>query len=109
MPSKPNNVALLENSLEQEDRHLDERFARAESVLLRPTAKLTTATTRKRSVRETLSMTKEDLARIAKLRERSFSYSVPANKSEIVRAGLCLLEMVSEENFRKAMAAIERL
>ncbi len=65
--------------------------------------------TASRVIRETFSMLPADFERCGTLQQRSYKTETPANKSELVRAGLWLLENASDKDFAQAIQAVEKV
>ena len=98
------------------DRKLD-RFARAEAVLEKTGAGEpentnmpdTAAIEHQRVIRDSFSLPMSDYAVISALRERALKAGIHANKSELVRAGLRLLQDLKEADFVVAVQRIEKV
>ncbi|KAK43705.1 hypothetical protein BG58_30760 [Caballeronia jiangsuensis] len=60
-------------------------------------------------IRDTFTMPRSDYEKIATLTQRCLDAGVPVNKSELLRAGLFLLEAASEEHLRAAASAVEKI
>ncbi|KXV14785.1 hypothetical protein CR51_03860 [Caballeronia megalochromosomata] len=54
-------------------------------------------------------MPRSDFEKIASLKQRCLDVGVLVNKSELLRAGLILLDSASEEQLRAAASAVERI
>ena len=96
------------------DRKLD-RFARAEAVLEKTGAgepentNMPAAAEHQRVIRDSFSLPVSDYAVISALRERALKAGIHANKSELVRAGLRLLQDLKEADFVVAVQRIEKV
>lgn len=95
------------------DRKLD-RFARADAVLDKTVAGDSEnadipAVEHQRVIRDSFSLPANDYAIISALRERALRAGVQANKSELVRAGLRMLQDMKEADFLAAVQSIERI
>ncbi len=96
------------------DRKLD-RFARAEAVLEktgageRENTNMPAAAEHQRVIRDSFSLPISDYAVISALRERALKAGIHANKSELVRAGLRLLQDLKEADFVVAVQRIEKV
>lgn len=98
------------------DRKLD-RFARAEAVLEKSGAGEpqntdipdTPAVEHQRVIRDSFSLPASDYAIISALRDRALKAGVQANKSELVRAGLRVLQEMKEADFLAAIQRIEKI
>ncbi len=119
--AKPRDIrSALGSSMRAEenravDRKLD-RFARAEAVFKDSGAGETesenaekTSVEHPRVIRDSFSLPATDYAIIATLRERALKAGVYANKSELVRAGLRLLQEMNEADFVSAVQRIEKI
>lgn len=60
-------------------------------------------------VRDTFTMPRSDYEKIAMLKQRCLDEGVLVNKSELLRAGLLLLETASQEHLRAAVSAVEKV
>ncbi|SAL88409.1 hypothetical protein AWB74_08549 [Caballeronia arvi] len=60
-------------------------------------------------VRDTFTMPRSDYGKIATLKQRCLEEGVLVNKSELLRAGLLLLEAASPEHLRDAVSAVEKI
>lgn len=60
-------------------------------------------------VRDTFTMPRSDYEKIATLTQRCLNAGVLVNKSELLRAGLILLEAASDEHLRAAASAVEKI
>jgi len=60
-------------------------------------------------VRDTFTMPRSDYEKIKKLTQRCLDEGVLVNKSELLRAGLGLLEAASSEQLRAAASAVEKV
>ncbi|SAK75651.1 hypothetical protein AWB76_04945 [Caballeronia temeraria] len=60
-------------------------------------------------VRDTFTMPRSDYEKIKKLTQRCLDEGVLVNKSELLRAGLGLLEAASPEQLRAAASAVEKV
>lgn len=97
---------------------IDDRFARADSVLLNPAGvaaaapvvpSVVVAPAHKEVVtRDTFSMPAEEHARIEQMRLVAAKENVLVNKSEIVRAALLLLAEVNSDDLLKRLAELKK-
>jgi hypothetical protein len=58
-------------------------------------------------VRDSFTMPKSDYEKLAKLKQKCLDAGVAAKKSELLRAGLAMLDAASRKQLLKAVAAIE--
>ena len=112
--------AALAKSVETEKEAIQDRFAKAESVLgtgskaagTAPKSRVPgpkKAPRRPKIVRDTFTIPEGDYALIAKIKKDCMKAGVEANKSEIVRAGLKRLAGMSQTQLKAALGAVERL
>lgn len=62
-----------------------------------------------RVIRDSFTMPSQDYEKIAQLRERCLKIGISTTKSEVLRAGLHVLENMSEETLRKIIRSIEKV
>ncbi|WP_156373482.1 hypothetical protein [Pseudorhodoferax sp. Leaf267] len=60
-------------------------------------------------VRDSFTMPREDFDRIATLKERTLDFKRPTKKSELLRAGLVVLEKLSDAQLRSVLDALAPL
>ena len=60
-------------------------------------------------VRDTFTMPRSDYEKIEVLKRRCLDVGVVVNKSELLRAGLLLLEATSQEHLYAAVSAVEKV
>lgn len=112
----------LSTSLQSEQKAVEERFARAETVLAarsvgaepivpvvetpRPTPP---ALAVPKVVRDSFTMPEADYALIGELRARLLRCGVASTKAEMLRAGLQLLAALSEEELQEAVAGLAKV
>ncbi|MBV5326507.1 MAG: hypothetical protein JZU65_02540 [Chlorobium sp.] len=106
----------LKHTIEQQDESLKERFAVAESMLMRtPTSDLKNKKTSKKDqdealvIRDTFSMPPNDYRLIDVLKKKALKQQLMVTKSEIVRAGLLHLNSLPEKDLKTALIRVERL
>ena len=100
--------AALKGSLEQEEQAVKSRFEVAESVLVRgeknedppPAVKV---------VRDSFTMPQPDYELIPVLQQQAMKIGKGINKSEIIRAGLHALILMSEHEFLATIEKVERV
>ena len=71
------------------------------------TAKKPKAPKPSKRVRDTFSMPEAEFEALRKLKTRAKSLGVPARKSEILRAGLRLLQRMDDEHFAVLLASVQ--
>ncbi len=92
------------------DRQLD-RFARAEAVLDDRAGKSPEPEKpeRERVIRDSFTLPASDYQRIARIKERALKSTFHANKSEIMRAGLLLLDELPDAELTSALRRVEKI
>lgn len=114
--------SALTTSLKEEDKSVQTRFEKAESLLSdkpRPIdapqpesqkeeiADITPP--EKKVIRDTFTMPSDDYELIAAIQERCLQSALNATRSEIVRAGLRMLHELPDENLTQALKAVEKI
>ena len=102
----------LKKTVSEEKRDVAERFSRAEVALGEAESKTRSRPNkpRKTVVRDTFSMPEEDYAIIEEIRQRLIrQHAVVKNKSEVLRAGLKLLQTLDSETLLDAAEEVESL
>lgn len=118
--SKKDFGAKLSQTRASQDKALEERFEKADSLLLAPAAPMPAAAPPKMTaprvakdptlvIRDTFSLPHDDYALIDELRQAAARQGIIATKSEMVRAGLRILRSMSAEEVGKAVLQLERL
>lgn len=118
--AKPSMKGALKRSMEQENQDFDRRFERAEQVL---GSRATLSSTLEpapveapeplppveKVVRDSFTMPQGDHDRIQALRERCLKGGVSVSKSELVRAGLSLLQALGDRELLAAVQAVDKV
>lgn len=102
----------LRSTIDDQDRAVQERFDKADSVLIKPQANEPSPVKVQGNsgvVRDTFSMPPDDYALIAELRTRAARAGHIATKSDMVRAGLHALTALDEQQLVKAISALVRV
>lgn len=113
MTKKMFDKVKLRSTVAQQDATLVDRFAKADSILLKTpeaAAPISPATKKSSVIRDTFSMPLNDYALIEKLRiiaNREGRSST--SKSEVVRAGLQALGALSGQQLAQALGRLEKL
>ena len=76
---------------------------------LMPAAETAAAKTKHKLVRDSFTMPKADFDLIAVLKERALGFRQPAKKSELLRAGLYVLNGLPDESLKSALASLVAL
>ena len=92
------------------DRQLD-RFARAEAIMDAGAGKYPEPERpeRERVIRDSFTLPATDYQRIARIQERALKAGFHANKSEIMRAGLLLLDEFPDIELTSALRRVEKI
>jgi len=136
MVKKKDMKAALQNSLTEEDKAVNDRFAKADSVLLRgeelrgeksllegEEAQTATASRSRRSgrvaemaplpqalvIRDSFTMPEKDYELIRAIQANLLKVGVHLNKSEILRAGLHALIEMQQPGLMKVAAGVEKV
>ena len=105
MSKKTDFSAALRTTAAKQKTVIEDRFSRADSVLLNPPVDVPVATAPKEPViRDTFSMPANDHAIIEKLRLIAANSGTLVNKSGIVRCALILLDEVGSAELLKLLA-----
>jgi len=111
--------AALTKSVEQEREAVEDRFARAESILgnkkperkkvetIKPAPK--PKSEKPKVIRDSFTLPEGDYKLITTIREKCLKFGFDANKGEIVRAGLRILAELKADELRKAVESVERV
>lgn len=119
---KRNLKSALTNSLKAEDNAVRDRFEKADSLLgekqsanneslpeKQTEVTQTEAVPQKKVVRDTFTMPTEDYELIGIIQQRCLQSAYNATRSEIVRAGIKLLNELSDEKLLQALKAVEKI
>lgn len=113
MTKKMFDMAKVRLTVAQQDVVLEDRFEKADSVLLqtpKPTAAPTSTPQKTMVIRDTFSMPADDYARIEKLRiAANREGRSSTSKSEVVRAGLLALSSLNGQQLVEVLARLEKL
>lgn len=113
MTKKMFDNAKVRSTVAQQDVALEDRFDKADSILLKAPepASVPAPTQRKTSViRDTFSMPEDDYARIEELRIIANKEGRSStSKSEVVRAGLQVLGLLNGKQLVEALDRLEKL
>jgi len=102
----------LRSTIDDQDRAVQERFDKADSVLIKPHVNEPSSSQVSGTsgvVRDTFSMPPGDYALIAELRMRAAKAGHIATKSDMVRAGLQALMALDEQQLVKAISILVRV
>jgi hypothetical protein len=116
MNAKKDFSNALRTTATQQKAIIEDRFSRADSVLLNPTAKTapepvapTVATARNTVLRDTFSLPAEVHAVIEATRQAAAREGLLFNKSDIVRDALILLASLDSDQLMERMRNLKRL
>lgn len=122
--ARKNLKSALTTSLQAENAAVKDRFEKAESLLSdkpRPIDPIDTPhqelqkqdiadiATPEKVIRDTFTMPSTDYDLIAAIQHRCLQSALNVTRSEIVRAGLKILNELSDENLMQAMQAVEKI
>ncbi len=100
----------LRTTVANQDKALQDRFDKADSILLKPSAATPEPVAKKSPVvRDTFSMPHDDYARIGKIRTKAAKEGHISTKSEVIRAGLQALDMLKGEELVVALNRLEKV
>lgn len=98
----------LKKSVNQESKALETRFSKADKIL--GNAKQKTEPAKKEKViRDTFSLPESEHSLLADLSDKALQLGIKTNKSELVRAGLKVLDGMSDAQLRKTLKAVEKI
>jgi hypothetical protein len=111
--AKKDMKSALKNSLSVEEKSVQDRFEKAETLLgkkegLSPEIKITQVEKLK-VVRDSFTMPQTDYELITTLKKRSLESGIQATKSEILRAGLLALNQMTEVEFVSKIETVEKI
>jgi len=121
--TKKSMKSALSSSLKAEDEAVRNRFEKAESLLedkssqvaglvteKQPPGKDTPPpTSREKVIRDSFTLPGRDYELIAAIRQRCLKSAVNATKSEVIRAGLHILESLSDEELVMVINRLEKV
>lgn len=120
--TKRNLKSALTTSLKEEDKAVQNRFEKAESLItdkprlieapqVEPPkeAIADVLPPEKKVIRDTFTMPSEDYDLIAVIQERCLQSAINVTRSEIVRAGLRMLGNLNDEKLTQALKAVEKI
>ena len=111
MPKK-NIKSALANSLKHEDLAVEQRFQNAETALAkrsheplpsRPTSPANLV------IRDSFTMPDDDYQLLALLKKRALNLAVSVNKSQLLRAGLIMLNNSSDKAFVDSIEQLDKV
>lgn len=120
MARKPSMRGALKRSMDEEQDTIDRRFAKAEEALgnratltsapdATPTEAPEPPLPVEKVVRDSFTMPQADHDLIQLLRERCLKGGVSTSKSELVRAGLRLLQALDDRKLMDAVQGVEKV
>ena len=115
--AKKDMKAALKSSLLGEEKSVNARFEKAESLLGSSDKKRGTLPQEKKIgqqekakvVRDSFTMPQVDYELISVLKNRSLNSGVQTTKSEILRAGLLALDQMNETDFLNKLRIVEKI
>ena len=122
--TKKSMKSALSSSLRAEDEAVRNRFEKAESLLQDKSNQVAAPATdkqqlpkdappptpkQKKVIRDSFTLPGGDYELIATIRQRCLKLAVNATKSEVIRAGLHILESLSDEELIQVMERLEKV
>jgi hypothetical protein len=121
--TKKSMKSALANSLLAEDEAVRNRFEKAESLLENKSSQVADqstdkqqqgkdtppATKKEKVIRDSFTLPSGDYELIATIRQRCLKSAVNATKSEVIRAGLHILESLSDEELVQVINRLEKV
>jgi acetoin utilization deacetylase AcuC-like enzyme len=116
--------SALASSLRAEDEAVRNRFEKAESLLESKTQQASSLPTeepqqqsldalqpahKEKVIRDSFTLPSKDYELIAAIRQRCLGLAVNATKSEVIRAGLHILQSLSDEELVQAISSLEKV
>ncbi|PLZ85923.1 hypothetical protein CEN44_21145 [Fischerella muscicola CCMEE 5323] len=115
--------SALTSSLKAEDEAVRNRFEKAESLLEERTQQTSSQPTdelpqakdalqpvrNQKVIRDSFTLPSTDYELIAAIRQRCLKSAVNATKSEVIRAGLHILQSLSDEELVQAIESLEKV
>ena len=101
----------LKNSLKNEERHIEERFTKADGIFSNSIEKESKELLDAKDlvIRDTFSMPKKDADLISEVRLKCMKAGIDTTRSEVVRAGIRHLSKLKSEELCKMIEDIEKL
>ncbi|WP_200860561.1 hypothetical protein, partial [Fischerella muscicola] len=121
--TKKSMKSALTSSLKAEDEAVRNRFEKAESLLEERTQQTSSQPTdelpqakdalqpvrNQKVIRDSFTLPSTDYELIAAIRQRCLKSAVNATKSEVIRAGLHILQSLSDEELVQAIESLEKV
>ncbi len=121
--TKKSMKSALTSSLKAEDEAVRNRFEKAESLLEERTQQTSSQPTdelpqgkdapqpvqNQKVIRDSFTLPSADYELIAAIRQRCLKSAVNATKSEVIRAGLHILQSLSDEELVQAIERLEKV
>lgn len=121
--TKKNMKSALASSLKAEGEAVRSRFEKAESLLENKSNQVANPSTdeqpqgkdapppapKERVIRDSFTLPSGDYELIATIRQRCLKLAVNATKSEVIRAGLHILESLSDEELVQVIERLEKV
>lgn len=98
----------LSTSLRAEEDAVKSRFERAETALAK-TARPPETPKEERVIRDSFTMPTEEYAQIAALKQRGLMRGISATKSEVLRAGLAILQAMDDRQLADTLANVPKV
>lgn len=111
--TKKNIKSALVSSLKAENEAVHSRFEKAESLLENKSSHVDPSTDtpppKEKVIRDSFTLPSKDYELIATIRQRCLKLATNANKSEVIRAGLHILDSLSDEELLQAIKCLEKV
>jgi hypothetical protein len=101
------SIAEERKAVKNKPSSLDTRIAKAENVFDNGKAKITQK--QEKVIRDTFTIPQSDYHLLEKCRDRGLNHKYVINKSEIIRAGLLLLDSLSDNKFLEAIGNVKKI
>lgn len=111
--AKRNIKSALSSSLQAEGETVRDRFEKAESLLKNKSSQVDPSADapppKEKVIRDSFTLPSKDYELIATIRQRCLKLATNVNKSEVIRAGLHILESLSDEELLQAIERLEKV
>ncbi|MFM0500109.1 hypothetical protein [Paraburkholderia caffeinilytica] len=105
--TKPSATAEAEQAVKKAAKPKRSATAEAAAPVSAPEAKKTKQPKKEKVVRDSFTMPKSDYDKIASLKQKCLDAGVPVKKSELLRAGLAMLESAAPQRLLAAVSSLE--
>ncbi len=119
MPNKQTLKDALGDSLQAEENAVEDRFSKADTVFKISSEKTTSDKPRKiqktvvekkeKVIRDSFTMPQGDHLLIGKIKDRCLKAGIAISKSEIIRAGIHILNLMPKEDLKSAFETVSKV